>query len=106
MECTAASISGRLGSHSWVQCSLLWKVSTTPRYFGPKKYLPKFDAAVGRAAGCWRPCRMAHGLLAAFRGLRLDHPELGPKLLLAKLRGSSSQTWARATRRSARRCWR
>ena len=30
--------------------------------------------------------RMADGLLEAVRGLRLAHPELGPKLLLAKLR--------------------
>ena len=29
---------------------------------------------------------MADGLLEAVRGLRLAHPELGPKPLLAKLR--------------------
>ena len=31
-------------------------------------------------------CRMADGLLEAVRGLRLAHPELGPKPLLARLR--------------------
>ena len=35
--------------------------------------------------GCWRR-GMADGLLEAVRGLRLAHPELGPKPLLAKLR--------------------
>ena len=38
------------------------------------------------ASRCWRPCRMADGLLEAVRGLRLAHPELGPKPLLVKLR--------------------
>ena len=40
MECTAASISGRLGSHSWVQCSLLWKVRLPPGTLAPKSTSP------------------------------------------------------------------
>ena len=47
------------------------------------------------------PCT-PEALLEAVRGLRVVEPDLGFKPLLAKLRGSSSQTWERPQRRSAR----
>ena len=48
---------------------------------------------------------MADGaLLEAVRGLRLDHPELGPKPLLAKLREQRADLGAGNKARSARRC--
>jgi tetratricopeptide (TPR) repeat protein len=53
-------------------------------------FLPKLGVCNGVTALCgsppWRPRMAEDCLLEAVRGLRLAHPEIGPKPLLAKLR--------------------
>jgi tetratricopeptide (TPR) repeat protein len=54
------------------------------QYHMSRRFLPKLRAVW---VALWRRPRMAEdALLEAVRGLRLAHPELGPKPLLAKLR--------------------
>ena len=56
---------------------------SVPSFFPLRRRGGACDASAAPGDG-----RMADGLLEAVRGLHLAHPELGPKPLLAKLRGS------------------